>query len=239
MSPRPTRRAKGPQLPAKHSTPFPLRRYSFIGGASTLLVVLVAWVAVRAVGPNQQDDLTPLMMEPPIAVAENIPSVIPWNSPAAVSASESAAPSPSASKSGTPTPSRSTIRPTTISPKPTEKATTKPPVKTPPTPAASFTARYSTGASWDRGFTAWVRVTNAGRTARNWTVTLTYDPDADVRIGNAWNAHLERKDGANVLTGGPLAPGDSFSFGFEASKQVRNKIKPTGCTVDGTQCQLD
>ncbi|MEU4214690.1 cellulose binding domain-containing protein [Actinoplanes sp. NPDC026623] len=227
-------------MSAKHSTPFPLRRYSFIGGASTLLVVLVAWVAVRAVGPSQQDGLTPLMMQPPIAVAENEPSVIPWGSPeASEPASESVASSPSASKSSTPTPSKSTIRPSTIAPKPTEKATTRPPVKTPPTPAASFTARYTTGASWDRGFTAWVRVTNTGKTARNWTVTLTYDSGADVRIGNAWNAHLERKDGANVLTGGPLAPGASFSFGFEASKQVRNKIKPTGCTVDGAQCQLD
>lgn len=230
-------------MPAKHSTPYPLRRYGFIGGASTLLVVLVAWVAVRAVGPSRQDDLTPLMVQPPIAMAENLPSVIPWNSPAASAAeSQSAAPgtSVSASASASPKPSSSTVRPTTTAPKPTEKAPTKkPPVKTPPTPAASFTARYSTGASWDRGFTAWVRVTNTGKTTRNWTVTVSYDSRAEVRITDAWNATLERKDGANVLTGGPLAPGASFSFGFEASKQVRNRIQPTGCTVDGTPCGLD
>jgi len=103
MSPRPTRRAKGPQLSAKHSTPFPLRRYGFIGGASTLLVLLVAWVAVRAVGPSQQDGLTPLMVQPPIAVAENLPSVIPWSSPeASATESESAAPGTSTSASASP-----------------------------------------------------------------------------------------------------------------------------------------
>ncbi|MEU7907774.1 cellulose binding domain-containing protein [Actinoplanes sp. NPDC049118] len=220
-------------MSAKHSTPYPLRRYGFIGGASTLLVVMVAWVAVRAVGPIQEENRTPLMVQPTIAVADNGPSVIPLSSHAA---SKSAAPARSAGKSTSPTPSRSPVR-TTAAPKPTEKATTKPPVKSPP--AASFTARYSVGASWERGFVAWVRVTNTGKTARNWTVTITHDSRAEVRITNAWNAQLDRRGDTNVLTGGPLAPGASFSFGFEATKQVRSRIQPTGCTVDGTPCRLD
>ncbi|GID98204.1 cellulose binding domain-containing protein [Amorphoplanes digitatis] len=231
-------------MSAKHSTPYPLRRYGFIGGASTLLVVMVAWVAVRAVGPTQDEQLgTPLMVQPPIAVAEteNSPSVIPWSSPAA-SASQSAAPTLSAAQSASPTPSKSSARPTTTtaSPKPTEKATTKPaPPKPAPPPPASFTARYAVGASWDRGFVAMVRVTNTGTTARNWTVTVSYDSRAEVRITNAWNAQLDRQGDTNVLTGGPLAPGASFSFGFEATKQTRNRIQPSGCTVDGTPCRLD
>ncbi|MET8148393.1 cellulose binding domain-containing protein [Actinoplanes sp. NPDC049668] len=234
-------------MSAKHSTPYPLRRYGFIGGASTLLVVMVAWVAVRAVGPTQDEQLgTPLMVQPTIAVAEtdNGPTVIPWGSPAP-SGSQSAAPTLSVAQSASPTPSKSSAAPTTTAPrtatpkpntpKPTEKATTKPA----PPPPASFTARYSVGASWDRGFVAMVRVTNTGTTARNWTVTISYESRAEVRITNAWNAQLDRQGDTSVLTGGPLAPGASFSFGFEASKQVRNRIQPTGCTVDGTPCRLD
>jgi len=41
-----------------------------------------------------------------------------------------------------------------------------------------------------------------------------------------------------VLTGGPLAPGATASLGFEASKQVRDRIQPSGCTVDGAPCDL-
>jgi hypothetical protein len=223
-------------LSAKHSAPFPLRRYGFVGGASTLLVVLVAWVAVRAVGPTGQDNGTPLMMQPPIAVAETVPEVIPLSTPVA-SASESADPSPSVSKSGSPSPSRSTLRPSTAVPKPTGKAT-KPPAKTPPTPASSFTARYSVGASWDRNFYVWVRVTNTGRTASTWAVTVTHASGDKVRITDVRNARLERQGDTNVLSGGPLAPGASFTFGFEASKQVRNRVEPTSCTVNGTACRV-
>jgi hypothetical protein len=210
-------------LSAKHSTVFPLRRYGFIGGAATLLVVLVAWVAVRAVGPTSPDTRTPLMVQPTIPVAED---VIP--SPVA-----SPTPSPSAS----PSPSRT--RKPASTPKPTEKATTtKPPAKASPTPATSFTARYRLGSTWDRGFVAAVEVKNTGTTARTWTVSITYGAQAGVRVGNTWNAQLDRQGDRFVFTGAPLAAGTSITFGFEASKQLRSQIQPTTCTINGAPCRL-
>jgi hypothetical protein len=233
VSPRLTRRAKGPQLPGKHSTVFPLRRYGFIGGAATLLVVLVSWVAVKAVGPTQPDARIPLMVQPTVPLAAGAgPTLIP-SAPALSSPSASTSPSPSPSKSLSPTP--------TATPKPTKQATTKPaPRKTTArAAAATFTASYAAGGSWDRGFIGAVTVTNKSGPARAWTAKITYDSSAGVRIGNVWNASVDRQGDTFVFTGGQLAPGATVTFGYEASKQVRGRIQPSGCTVDGTPCQLN
>ena len=232
MSPRPTRRAKGPQLPGKHSTVFPLRRYSFIGGAATLLIVLVSWVAVRAVGPVQPGAPVPLMVQPTVPLPADGPS---WLTP--VQASGAPSLSPSASRSATP---RTTVAATSAVPKRT-RPTTKPAPRrktSPPPPAAAFTGRYSVGGSWDRGFIGGVTVTNKTGPARDWTVRISFDPDAGVRLGNVWNARVARDGDTFVLTGGPLAPGTSISAGFQASKQVRGAVQPSGCTVDGAPCEL-
>jgi hypothetical protein len=227
MSPRLTRRAKGPQLPGKHNTVIPLRRYTFIAGAATLLVVLVSWVAIRAVGPARPEGRVPLMVQPTVPLGGAELSVPPTSVP----------PSP-VPTSASPTPVSRSPR---ASRSPSKKATTKPaPRRTtsPPAPAASFTAAYRTGRSWDRGFIAGVEITNKSGPARTWTVKLSYDPDAGVRVGNTWNAQLSRDGNTFVLTGGPLAPGATAMLGFEASKQVRGGIQPTSCTVDGAPCRL-
>ena len=94
------------------------------------------------------------------------------------------------------------------------------------------------GASWDRGFIGGVEVTNKSGPARTWTVKLTFDPSARVGVGNTWNAQISRQGNTFVFTGGQLAPGGTVILGFEASKQVRGKIQPATCTVDGAPCQL-
>ena len=223
-------------MPAKHTTVFPLRRYGFIGGAATLLVVLVSWVAVRAVGPTQPDTRVPLMVQPTMPLAagaepslvasarpSGTPSATPSASPSATPASRSA--SPSASK-------RRTSKPSATKPKRPRKATP------PPSPAATFTGTYSAGGSWERGFIGAVQVTNKSGPARRWTVKITFADRAGVRVGNTWNARVDRQGNTFVFTGEPLAPGASTTLGFQASKQVRGKIEPTACTVDGASCRL-
>jgi hypothetical protein len=231
-------------LPAQYSTVFPLRRYSFVAGAATLLVVLVSWVAVRAAGPAQPEGGVPLMVQPTIPLGVAGPTLIPLvQAPPLPSASGSAPVTSGAApvvKNASPkattgrTPGKTVL-------KPSRKATTKPTPRqpTPPAaPAAAFSGHYTTGASWDQGFIGSVAVTNKTGPARSWTVRLTFDPSAGVRVGNTWNAQVSREGNTFVLTGPPLAPGATVTAGFQASKQVRPRIKPTSCTVDGAPCRL-
>jgi hypothetical protein len=207
-----------------------MRRYAFIAGAATLLVLLVSWVAVRAVGPAQSNARVPLMVQPtmplgdPVATQSALPSVVP-------------SPSPSGSASASPTPSRT---PSKSPAKPTEKATKPAPRRTttPPAPAAAFAAQYKVAGDWDRGFVAAIEVTNKTGPARTWTLKVTYAAEDGVRVGNTWNAQLSRQGNTFVLTGGPLAPGATVSVGYEASKQVRSRVEPSSCTVDGVRCGL-
>ena len=229
MSPRPPRRAKGPPLPGKHSTTLPLRRYSFIAAAATLLIVLVSWVAVRAVGPAEADQRTPLMVQPtvPLTGTSEPPSSAP--SPSASPSTTSASPSPSPSRSRSATPTAAARTPTkTVTPRKTTAA---------PTPT-SFAAQYRLASTWDRGFIAGVTVTNKSGPARAWTIRLSYAEEAGVRLGNVWNAQQSREGDTFVLTGGPLAPGASIMVGFQASKQVKSQIKVASCTVDGAPCAI-
>ena len=232
----------------KHTIVLPLRRYGFIAGASTLLVVLFSWVAVRAVEPVQPETRIPLMVQPPMPMLGVEPPLIPL-----AQASDTPPTTPpvvvvvGTSAGGVGTSSKATARwtPSKAAPKPTGKPTTKPTTKPrqttrPPTPAppAAFSGRYTMGASWDRGFIGGVEVTNKSGTARTWTVKLTYDPSAGVGVGNTWNAQFSRQGNTFVFTGDHLAPGSKISMGFEASKQVRGKIQPATCTIDGAPCRM-
>ncbi|MEU8235425.1 cellulose binding domain-containing protein [Actinoplanes sp. NPDC048967] len=217
-------------MPGKHNTVIPLRRYTFIAGAATLLVVLVSWVAIRAVGPAEADGRVPLMVQPTVPLGGAEVSVPPTSVPPPSAVPTSASPS-----SASPKPVRSSPRASrSPSKKPAPRRTTPPAAP----PAASFTAAYGTGRSWDRGFIAGVQITNKSGPARTWTVKVSYNPDAGVRVGNTWNAQLSRDGNTFVFTGGPLAPGATAMLGFEASKQVRGRIQPTSCTVDGAPCRL-
>jgi hypothetical protein len=100
------------------------------------------------------------------------------------------------------------------------------------------TAVYAVSGSWDTGFIAGVVLSNPTSTSRSWRVVITHDPADGVRVTTAWNARLERSGSSSILTGGPLAPGASQTFGFEATKRVSGPVRPTACTVDGAACAI-
>jgi len=221
-------------LAGKHSTgQLGLPRYSFIAAAATLLVILVAWVAVRAAGPSQEEK-APVLVVPPSTPVVEAGAVLPSTSAPATSpsASASASPSPSRTRSASPSPSAKR------SSKPAVRATPSAKPSSSPAPTARFTARYQGGAGWDRGFIAGVQVTNTGKAAGNWSVRISYDGRADVRVTNVWNAQVSRSGDTYTFTGGSLAPGADASFGFQGSKDGRGAPRPTACSVNGTACQM-
>ncbi|UQU63897.1 cellulose-binding domain-containing protein [Couchioplanes caeruleus] len=219
-------------MPGKHSTgQLGLPRYSFIAAAATLLVILVAWVAVRAAGPSQEQK-APVLVVPPSTPVVEVGATLPAPASSSPSASPSASPSRTPSASPTPSPSRTSA-------KPSARATTKPPVRTtttPPPAVASFTARYQSGASWDHGLIAAVQVTNTGAAAGTWRVTISFDSRAGVRVTNVWNAQVSHNGDTWAFTGGPVAAGADASFGFQATKQTRGSARPTACSIGGTPC---
>jgi hypothetical protein len=103
-------------------------------------------------------------------------------------------------------------------------------------PTGAPTARYAVASSWDTGFIGGVLLTNPTGTALSWRVVVTHAPDAGIRVTTAWNAALQRSGATTVFTGGPLAPGASQTFGFEATKRVAGPVGPTACTVNGVAC---
>lgn len=224
-------------MPVKQTTDLPLRRYSFIAGAATLLVVLVSWAAIRSAGPARSNDRTPMLIQPtvPLTVADpaSLPHAIPLSSfPATAQPPATASASPTA---GTVTKATTKPKPrkTAVTPTPTPARTTKP-----PKPAVTLAGHYTTGESWDQGFIGSVAVTNKAGAARNWTVKLTFAAGAGVRVGNTWNAQVTRQNNTYVFTGGPLAPGSSITMGFEASKQVKPRVQAATCTVNDGSCQV-
>ncbi|PRY27935.1 cellulose binding domain-containing protein [Pseudosporangium ferrugineum] len=208
-----------------------LPRYSFIAAAATLLVILVAWVAVRAAGPTENQ--SPVLVVPPstpvVQAGAALPSTIPIASPPA---SATPSPTPSRTPSARPTPSRSSAVPKKPKPKPTTKPT---PSRT--TPTATFSARYASGASWDQGFIGGVQVTNTGPAAGAWRVSISYSSRAGVRVTNVWNAQVSHSGNTWTFTADNLAPGAQANFGYQATKQSRGPAAPTSCTVNGTPCR--
>jgi hypothetical protein len=99
-------------------------------------------------------------------------------------------------------------------------------------------ATYIVGSSWDTGFVGGVTVTNVSRTPQSWTVTVRYDRSAGVRVTQAWNATLTRQGDTNAFRGGPLAPGATQNFGFEATKQAGGPVRPAACAVNQTACRV-
>ena len=211
-------------MPAKH-TARPLGPARIVlSAAAAVLVMLVVWIAVRAVGPaeaaRQPTVLLPIPSSPSLA---DSPSLLP-----------SPSPSPSAS------PSRSSARPTATShsPRPEKTRTSKPaPTRTSPAPRAVFAVTVSVGASWDQGYVASVRVQNNGSAAGSWTVTVRHAGLDNLRLVGTWGSAKGTQSGENVVfTGGPLAAGGSASFGYQVSKSGRGSARPSGCAVVGGRC---
>lgn len=220
-------------MPAKHSARSLGPARIFLSAAAAVLVMLVVWIAVRAVGPAEAD------VQPKVALP-SMPQVPIAPSPAvSPSLSRSLSPSPSLSPSSSPsaTPSRTKARPTATSHSPVvEKTSASPtPAKTTVAPAA-FAATVSVAASWDQGYVASVRVQNTGTSAKSWSVTISNAGLDNVRLLGTWSARGSQSGSNLTFTGGPLAPGATAAFGYQVSKTGRGAARPSGCSVVGGRC---
>jgi cytoskeletal protein RodZ len=231
-------------LPAKHTARSFGPARIFLSAAAAVLVMLVVWIAVRAVGPAEAAR-QPTVVLPPTTQATTPPSPTPPGSPS-FSPVASSLPTPSASSatsaSPSASPSRSSARPTATShsPVPEKTTTSKPaPTKTTtPPPSADFAATVSVTASWDQGYVASVRLQNTGDAAGSWTVTVSHANLSNLRLVSTWNATGKQSGDDVVFTGGPLAAGASASFGYQVSKTGRGNARPSGCAVVGGKCAV-
>jgi cytoskeletal protein RodZ len=223
-------------LPAKHSTrPLGTARLIFSAGAA-VLVMLVVWVAMRAVGPaeasRQPTVVLPSMPQMPIT-SVGVPSVAPSPSPT-VSASPSVTSASPTSTSRSPVPEK-TSKSHSPTPTPTRTRATTPPAPPPP-PANDLAVAVTVGASWEQGYVAGVRIQNTGRKSANWTVTVTHSNLSNFRLVGTWGARGTQQGDRVVFTGGPLAAGATVNFGYQTSKTGRGNARPSGCTVVGGTC---
>jgi hypothetical protein len=143
-------------------------------------------------------------------------------------------PAPTSASAVPPSSSPSKRSPTTA---PRRTLSAPPPARrSAPPSAGAFTARYVVANSRSDTFQAGVFLTNNGKTARSWQVRVTHNPRDGVRVQDAFGAQMSTDGDTTVFSGGPLAAGDSVTFGFRASKSARGVVRPTGCRIDGKNC---
>ena len=201
-------------MPGKHhESSFASRHRYPLVIAVVLLCIAVA--GVFAAVSNRRDPDPPLLITPALTA---LPSASVWPTPVAASASASAAPS---------------HRPTSARP-----ARSSPPAarRTPSPAAADFTARYVIVGGRQSSFQAGIVITNNGRTARTWRLTVTHDPG--VRLQGSVGATATASGSTITFSGGPLGPGDSVTAGYQASKDSGDEARPTSCRIEGTACSV-
>jgi cellulose binding protein with CBM2 domain len=170
----------------------------------------------------------PLMVSPaltpePPASADPPPPI------AAAAAPRSSLPkSPVASKSASPSPSHSPSP--SASKKPTKKPKAKP--ATPPA-ASSISARYNVRRGRDNDLQGFGAVSNTGKAAGSWTMTLTFQ--SGVRITRSYGASMS-SSGSTVTFRGSLAPDKSAMFGFGGEVGRNASIRPVSCSINGHSC---
>ena len=221
-------------MPVSKQTPAPVSpaRLVFLA-ALTILVALVVWVAVRAVGPSDSQAAGPLV------VPSSLPAV-------PVGAAEPDSPSPTISllpPSSSPTPSGTPSRSQSASPSSTPKrspSTTPHPTHTSAKPAAKavFSATLTTNSSWGGGYVGMVKITNTGNKAATWSMSVSHGPVSGLKLFTTWNAQGSQQGSTFVFTGGSLAPGQSASFGYEAGARTHDRLRPSGCSVGGGSCRV-
>ena len=110
--------------------------------------------------------------------------------------------------------------------------------------------------SW---FQAAISVTNGGRAARSWQLvvssvlvfccyfiiwplsdfaSMTWREHALDVIWGVIVAHLFTADEKITPSGGPLDPGATITFGYQASKRTGGVVRPASCRVDGVECRV-
>ncbi len=216
-------------MPAKHSAPTFGTARVVLSAAVAVLMLLVVWIAMRAVGPAEAS-------RQPTVVLPSMPQV------------EVPAPSPSPSPTPTPTPTPTSAAPSSraaTSPAPSKtRTTTRPPARatTPAAPRPKAAATLQVGASWGGGYVAGVRVTNTGTAPLQWRVTVTHDDRTDLRLRGVRGATGSQDGDTLTFRGGPLAPGASAEFGYQVAgarrDEGRGDARPSGCSVVGGRCGM-
>jgi len=218
---------------SKHSsTPVSPARLVFLA-ALTILVALVVWVAVRAVGPSTAGAAGPTVVLP--SAAPTVP----------VGAAEPESPSPTISMlppSSSPTPSSTPSRTHSPSASPSAKRSSATPHVTrtsaKPAPKATFSATLTTSSSWGGGYVAMVQITNTGTKAASWRLSASHGSVSGLRLLGTWNAQGSQSGSTFAFTGGSLAPGQSASFGYQAGARTRTALRPSGCSVGSGSCRV-
>ncbi|MDG4763954.1 cellulose binding domain-containing protein [Solwaraspora sp. WMMD406] len=157
-------------------------------------------------------------------------------------------PGPQASASPTPTPSAS-VSPSTVPPvRPSVPATTgaepgaepgspvDPTSAGPPAAGPELTARYVLSSTWDQGFVANVDVVHRSGGNQTFEVRLSYPDNVTITVTGYWNATPTAAGSVLIFGGGPVAPGGTIRFGFQAEKSRPSQVDPVGCTVNGHPC---
>lgn len=96
------------------------------------------------------------------------------------------------------------------------------------------TATYSVTNQWNTGFTANVNVTNSGTAStKSWQVSWTWP--GNQQVTSMWNATSSQsgqsEKASSMSYNGALTPGQSTSFGFQASYSGSNGTPTLACTA--------
>ncbi|MFF5084133.1 cellulose binding domain-containing protein [Actinoplanes sp. NPDC000266] len=237
-------------MPSKHSVRLFGPARFVLSFAVAILVLLVVWIAVRAVGPAEaarQPSVTlPSMPQVPLVISDSpVPSsAVPKSATPSTSRSASRTPSasPSHSRSATtpPPPSSSSPQPEKSTWNPTTKPATKAPTTAPTSakPQSDIEAQLSVTASWEGGYVAFVRVENDGDAAAQWRVTVSHSGLDDMELRGVWNATGNRNGSSLSFSGASLAPGKSATFGYQITKSGRGDARPAGCSAVGGSCSV-
>jgi len=108
--------------------------------------------------------------------------------------------------------------------------------KSPTPPVVQLSARSTVSGENQNGFIAGVEVINSGQQPTTWTVEVTYN--ADVRLGQVWNASVQRVGNTyrfRANSGAALGASQKASFGYIAAGP-RGSSRPIRCTVNGRTC---
>jgi chitinase len=97
------------------------------------------------------------------------------------------------------------------------------------------------GSSWDSGYVAGYRITNASdESVTGWK--LEFDLPEGQKLTGLWNGTVHNEGSHYTVTGeswnGAIPAGGKVSVGFEVSipAQTATKADPTGCRINGTAC---
>jgi hypothetical protein len=83
-----------------------------------------------------------------------------------------------------------------------------------------------------------VKVTNTGKKAGAWSLSVSHSAVSDLRLYGTWNAQGSQHGTTFVFSSGTLSPGQSASFGYQAGARTRTQLKPAGCSVAGGSCRV-